>query len=328
MTLRTVALPIALLAVVAVGVGVAWDKLRIQPPALNAAEPADKPSAPKDKDEPKPADKKDREADRDAVGAAVKNLVKVFEKGDGKALADVWTEEGEYVGDDGATLRGRAAIADGYAQFFKKNAGVKLELTVESIRFLSRDSAVVEGTARSYKGGKAGEPTSSRVSALFARDNGQWLIALLREWSDEGAALRDVDWLIGSWEAKNDAVDVRTTYEWDEGRSFIRARFTIKNKEKEVTLSGTQLIGKDPRTGLLHSWLFESDGAFSEAVWNWDGKQWRLDAAGVEADGDDTSATNLLTPVDKDSFTWQSIDHTADGEAAPNIPPVKVVRAK
>jgi uncharacterized protein (TIGR02246 family) len=325
---KRVAWTVAVLAVVGAGVGVVWDQLRIQPPTLNAAEAADKPSAAVDKDLPKPPEKKEREADRDAVQAAVKNLEKVFEKGDGKTLADLWTEEGEYVGDDAATLRGRAAIADGYAQFFKKNAGVKLELTIESVRFLSRDSAVVEGAARSYKGGKAGEPTSSRVSALYARDNGQWLIALLREWPDEGAALRDVDWLIGSWEAKNDVIDVRTTYEWDEGRNFIRARFTIKNKEKDVSLSGTQLIGKDPRTGLLHSWLFESDGGFSEAVWNWDGKQWRLDAAGVEADGDETTATNLLTPVDKDSFTWQSIDRTLDGEAAPNIPPVKVTRVK
>ena len=88
------------------------------------------------------------------------------------------------------------------------------------------------------------------------------------------------------------------------------------------------MIGKDPRTGLLHSWMFESDGGFGEAVWNWDGKQWRLDAAGVEADGGETTATNLLTPLDKDSFTWQSIDRTVDGEDAPDIPPVKVVRVK
>ncbi len=137
-----------------------------------------------------------------------------------------------------------------------------------------------------------------------------------------------MDWLIGRWEAKSDAVDVRTTYEWDEGRNFIRAHFTIKEKDKDAALSGTQLIGKDPRTGLLHSWLFESDGGFGEAVWNWDGKQWRLDAAGVEADGGETSATNLLTPLDKDSFTWHSIDRKSGDEDLPDIAPVKVTRAK
>jgi len=274
-----------------------------------------------------PADK-GREADRDAVSAALKDFVKSFEKGDASALASLWTDEGEYVADDGATLHGRAALKDGYTQFFKKTSDAKLEVTIESVRFISHDSAVVEGSARIHKGAKAGEPTSSRISALYAREDGKWLLALLREWPDNGAALRDVDWLIGSWEAKSDEVDVRTTYEWDEGRNFIRARFTIKNKDKDVTLSGTQLIGKDPRTGLLHSWLFESNGAFGEAVWNWDGKHWKLDAAGVEADGGETTATNLLTPLDKDSFTWQSIDRKAGDENLPDIAPVKVIRVK
>jgi uncharacterized protein (TIGR02246 family) len=271
---------------------------------------------------------KDREADRDAVRTAVKDFAQTFEKGDAKALADLWTEEGEYVADDGTTLHGRAALKDGYTQFFKKNSDAKLEVTIESVRFISHDSAVVEGAARIHKGAKAGEPTSSRISALYAHENGKWLLALLREWPDNGAALRDVDWLIGSWEAKNGDVDVRTTYEWDEGRTFLHARFTIKNKDKDVTLSGTQLIGKDPRTGLLHSWLFESDGGFGEAVWNWDGKHWKLDAAGVEADGGETTATNLLTPLDKDSFTWQSIDRKAGDENLPDIAPVKVIRVK
>ena len=314
---RKIALPAAVLAgIAALGAGAALDWPHVRPAPLNAAE-ADKPKAPDDKD---------READRQAVGDSAKELVKRFERGDGKALADLWTEEGEYVSDDGTTLRGRAAIEDAYGQFFKKNPDLKLDLTVESIRFLSRDGAVVEGVARTQKGGKAGEPTSSRFSTLYARENGKWLIALMREWPDEGVALRDLDWLIGSWEAKVGDRDVQTTYEWDEGKHFIRGRYTVK--DNGVAVSGTQLIGKDPRSGQLHSWLFEGDGGFGDAAWTWDGKQWRLEAAGVEPDGGETTATNLLTPLDKDSFTWQSIDRTLDGAAVPDIPPIKVVRAK
>ena len=314
---RTALTTVVLAGVAAVCVGVAWDNLRIRPPALNVAEAADPPKAPEEKG---------RAADGDAVRAAAKDFVQVFDKGDAKALAALWTDEGEYVAGDGATLHGRAEIEDGYSQFFKKNPDVKLDLTVESIRFISHADAVVEGSARTHSAAKAAEPTSSRVSALFTREKGKWLVALLREWPDEGVALRDVDWLIGTWETKGAALDVRTTYEWDAGKNFIRARFTIKDKGE--TLSGTQMIGKDPRTGLLHSWLFESDGGFGEAVWNWDGKQWRLDAAGVEPDGGETSATNLLTPLGKDSFTWQSFNRTVNGEDAPDITPVKVVRVK
>ena len=45
-------------------------------------------------------------------------------------------------------------------------------------------------------------------------------------------------------------------------------------------------------------------------------------------DGSELKATNLLTQVDKDSFTWQSNERTLDGEDLPNIPPVKVTRVK
>ncbi len=327
MTRKRIALIAAVLAGgVALGLCSAWDRLRIQPPALYAAEPADKPAAAADKD--KDLDDQARQADQEAVRAAVKDFIKVFEKGDAKALAALFTEEGEYISNDGATLRGRAAMEDGYSQFFKKNPNVKLEVNIDSIRFVSKDNAVLEGSARSYKSGKLDDPTISRISGLYARENGQWLLALLREWPDEGTTLEDVDWLIGSWESKSDVADVRTTYEWEDGKNFIRARFTIKEKDKDEVLSGTQLIGKDPRTGQLHSWLFETDGGFGEADWTWDGKDWRLDASGVEPDGDEVTATNVLTPLGKDSFTWQSIERTVDGESVADMPPVKVVRVK
>jgi uncharacterized protein (TIGR02246 family) len=327
MTRRRIALIAAVLAgVVGVGLGAAWDRLRIQPPALNAAEPADKPAAAADKD--KAAGDQARPADQEAVRAAVKDFIKAFEKGDAKALAALFTEEGEYVSNDAATLRGRAAMEDGYAQFFKKNPDMRLEVNVDSIRFVSKDNAVLEGSARSYKSGKPDDPTISRISGLYARDNGQWRLALLREAPDEGTTLDDVDWLIGTWESKSDQAEVRTTYEWDDGKNFIRAKFTIKQKDSDEVLSGTQLIGRDARTGQLHSWLFESDGGFGEADWTWDGKNWRLDATGVEPDGDEVTATNVLTPLGKDAFTWQSIERTVDDEDVADISPVKVVRVK
>ena len=138
MTGRRIALTAALLAAGAVlGAGGVWHELSIRPPAPHAAEAADK-------DAPK-ADEKERQADRDAVQGAAEDFVKTFEKGDAKALAALWTEEGEYVAGDGVTLRGRAELEDGYSQFFKKNPDVKLEVMIESVRFVSHDGAVAEG---------------------------------------------------------------------------------------------------------------------------------------------------------------------------------------
>jgi uncharacterized protein (TIGR02246 family) len=267
----------------------------------------------------------ERKADEEAIRKLSAELTGALEKGDAKALAALWTAEGEYIADDGTTVRGRPALEAAYAKLFAKTPHIKVQATIDSIRFVSRDSAIEEGVAKVRKG-KGEESDTSRYSALYVREDGRWHIALLREWPDQGASLRDLDWLIGTWVGKSGDIEVRTTYEWDENKAFLRARITIK--EPNRTLTATQTIGKDPRTGGLRSWLFGSDGGFGEASWSRDGKDWLLEATGVTADGDEMTATNILTPIDKDSFSWQSIDRTLNGEALPHIIPIKVTRAR
>jgi len=264
-------------------------------------------------------------ADEEAIRKLSAELTAALEKGDAPAVAALWTEEGEYVGADGTTVRGRAALEAAYAKFFAKTADIKADVTIDGIRFVSRDSAIEEGVAKMRKG-KGTEPATSRYSTLWVRENDRWKIAVLREWPDEGVTLRDLDWLVGTWVAKTDGTEVRTTYEWDDNKVFLKVRITIKDKESTVT--ATQTIARDPRTGGLRSWLFGSDGGFGESSWTRDGKRWLIEATGVTADGGEMTTTNILTPLDADSFTWQSIDRTLDGEALANIPPVKVTRVK
>ena len=266
-----------------------------------------------------------RVEDEAAIRKQSAAFLRAIEKGDAKALAVFWTEEGEYLGSDGASFRGRAAIEEAYAKAFAKKAMLKAEANIESIRFLSRDTAIEEGYARVQKG-KSEQPVSSRYSILYVREGGAWLMAVLREWPDEGIALRDLDWIIGTWTAKVEDTEIRATYEWDESKKFIRVRSTIKGKDRNVTL--TEMIGKDPRNSSLRSWLFESEGGFGDATWTWDGKRWSLEATGVQANGSEMTATNIITRLDNDTFTWQSVDRTVDGEEVPNLPPVRVTRAK
>jgi uncharacterized protein (TIGR02246 family) len=273
-------------------------------------------------EEPRETKRPDDEA---AIRKATADFIKVVEKGDAKAVAASWTENGEYIDDDGTTLRGRAAIEEAYAKAFAKKKNAKVNITIESIRFPSKDTAIEEGYAKSYKGDSE-QPTTSRYSVLHVREGGRWLMALLREWPDEGVSLRDLDWLIGTWEAKTEETEVRTTYSWDAKKNSIRCHITIKGKDRNV--SGTQVLLKDPRTGKLRSWLFDDDGGFGDGSWTRDGKRWVIAATGVQADGGELTATNILTPVNGDTFTWQSTERTLDGEELPNIPLVKVKRVK
>jgi uncharacterized protein (TIGR02246 family) len=266
-----------------------------------------------------------RPDDEAAIRKTTSEFIKAVESGDAKAVASAWTEEGEYIDDDGTTIRGRAAIEAAYAKAFEKKKNPKVEITIESIRFPSKDTAIEEGSAKSYKGGDDA-PTTSRYSVLHVREDGRWRMALLREWPDQGVSLRDLDWLIGTWEAKTDGAQVRTTYKWDGKKNAIHCQITIKSADRNV--AGIQILMKDPRTGQLKSWIFDDDGSFGDGDWTRDGKRWIIEASGVDEDGGELTAKNILTPVDKDTFVWQSTERTLDGEDLPNIAPVKVTRVK
>lgn len=46
------------------------------------------------------------------------------------------------------------------------------------------------------------------------------------------------------------------------------------------------------------------------------------------SDGSVLKATNILVYVNPDTFTWQPVNLTVDGEQIADLPPVKVTRVK
>jgi uncharacterized protein (TIGR02246 family) len=271
------------------------------------------------------ASPEDRPADREGVKKALEAFVAAFGKGDAKVVGELFTAAGEYVSDDGTAIRGRAAIEKDYAEFFAKNPENLLDVEVETVRFPSRDTAVVEGHFKLRTGPKK-ELVVSRCSFLYAREEGKWLVAIAREWPGDGLSLRDLEWLIGSWEAKRDGTVVATKYEWTKNKTFIRCQISITHDGR--TLTATQMIGKMPSTGGLHAWTFEDEGGIGDADITRDGRRWLFAARGSTADGRVVTVTNIMTPADADSFTWQTVERTADGEKLPDLPLVKVTRVK
>src|SRR5438128_74057 len=138
----------------AVLVGTAWVRGVGQPPAAGTdGAPA---AAAKDGDRP---------ADRAAVREATGRFARAFEKGDAAAVAAQFTETGEYDNDDGPPIRGRAALAKAYADFFAKRAEQKLASASNAIRFVGQDAAVEEGT---FTAKAKDQPTRTcRYSALL-----------------------------------------------------------------------------------------------------------------------------------------------------------------
>jgi uncharacterized protein (TIGR02246 family) len=293
-------------------------------PFTRHADAGDKLTGKDKRGEPTSGDKGTRKADRAGIQAQMEGFVKAFDSGDAERVASFWTADGELIDDDGSVYRGRAAIAKAYRELFGTKEKRQAEIQRESLRFPSRETAVEEGYFKVRVG--KGEPTSSRYSVLHVREGGKWLMAVVREWPAEGVSLRDLEWLIGTWVAKRPDAEVHTTYEWMWDKSFIRMQFTIRQKDR--TLRGFQMIGKDVASGELRSWTFESEGGFGEATWSRDGQKWVLDSAGRLADGTTVAATNILVPLDQDSFTWQAVSRSVDGEEVDDLSPVKVTRVK
>jgi len=256
--------------------------------------------------------------------------MQAFEKRDAAAVAAHWTAEGEFIRNDGEPIRGRAEIQTAYADYFKQLAGKpKLEVQKDGLRFPSQDTAVAEVTMR-LKDEEGEVIASSWRNMLLVREGGQWKIAIVREWDravGQDVSLKQLEWLIGSWHVASKDREVTTTYEWDENKAFIRGKFTAKEAGKVVE-SGTQMIGKDNLDGVIRSWVFQSDGGFGGGVWTRDGKKWTVDVHGVTPDGKELTGSSVYVHVDANTYTWQAVNRTLDGEPLPDTQPIKVTKLK
>lgn len=284
-----------------------------QPPAPPA------PAAP-------PAQATEAEAGIKAITA---EYAKAFNANDAKAASLLWTDAGEFVGADGERAVGRDQIARGLAEFFKENPKTTAEVVVESVQQRSRGVAIAEGVIRVKLAGQT-EAGESRYTAIHVLEDGKWLAASVTEWVPDPAldlTLKNFEWLLGEWSAKgNDGAEVKLAYSWDEDKAFITGKYAVTKDGKTVS-KGTQVFGVN-QAGGLRSWMFDSTGTTSEAVWVRDEKRWVNETTGVLPDGSEVTSVNVIVPLGPDAFTWQTTERTVNGVPADPFPPLKVTRVK
>jgi uncharacterized protein (TIGR02246 family) len=271
-----------------------------------------------------------RAGDRQAIAQLFKEAVLGFNNRDAAAIAAHWTDDGEFIRNDGEPVRGRAEIQKGYADFFKTIKGKpRLEVQLDGLRFPSADTAISEVTLR-LKNDDGEFVASSWRNTLLVREDGKWKVAMVREWDRDvslDVSLNELDWLIGTWYSSTKDREVTTTYEWDDNKVFIHGRYTVKEGAKVVE-SGTQMIGKDNVEGAIRSWVFQSDGGFGGGIWTHEGHKWTVDVYGATADGRELTATSIYVRIDPNTYTWQAVDQAVNGDPIADTKPVKVTRQK
>jgi uncharacterized protein (TIGR02246 family) len=266
-----------------------------------------------------------------AVLDGISGFAKIYETANATALAELFLDESMIVDPDGNATRGKAAVTAMYDAAFKENPGLKLESSVQDIRFLTPDLVRVEGKARiSSTHGDASEFTG--FTTLLARRDGKWRIAEIHEYAAPAEdvtsydRLKELEWMVGDWVDESDNSKAQSSVRWADNQSYLIRTFSIQ-REGEKPSTGTMFIGWDPQSGQIKSWLFNSEGGHGEGLWTrTDEKEWVVKASGVLRDGRPTSATQIQTMINKDSVKVSSIDRIIGGVVAPDIVDVIMVR--
>ena len=265
------------------------------------------------------------DADRDAIIRSAQAFADAFNRGDAKAAAATYTENGEASESGGEKYVGRAAIEKAYAEQFKSNAGAKMEILIKSIRFPAKDVAVEEGLLRFTRGPKA-LPESSAYVVVHSREDGQWKMAVSTETGAGQDRLEDLEWLLGDWATKTPKGDVVFSFARDPKKPVLIGTFNRAPAGKEP-LSANIRIALDPETGKIRSWGFEDDGSHSQALWFCDGKSWILDVRAVTADGAPAAERILIQRVAPDAITWRGVDRTLGDASLADTQPLRLSRA-
>jgi uncharacterized protein (TIGR02246 family) len=278
---------------------------------------------------PSPSDPNTSLAEK-AIQKNQAGYIHAFNAGDAKALAAFWAADGEFVDAEGKSFKGRSPIEKEFASFFAETKGLKLEISTHSLRFVGPGVALESGTSRVTRPSD-GESNVTSYHIVHTKRDGQWLLASVRESAHVSSSnyeqLRSLEWLVGNWASKSGARSLEFSCEWTAKRSFLLRKYVIKGTDNAAK-TGIQVIGWDPVEGTIVSWTFDSDRGFASERWTKEGKRWILDAAGVTHDGAEVTATYVLTPMDHDTFNWQSVRRTLDQVPLPDTALVKATRVK
>ncbi len=275
------------------------------PPATAppATAPPAKPTAP-----PTPAA---GSAAEDAVRKASQAYLAALNAGDFKTAATFWTADGQYIDPSGKSVNARKVVAEDLAKRYSGAKKPQLALDVKSVRTLTSDSVLEEGTVEVQAPDGTAEPRG-HFSSVWVKQQGKWLLKSVRE--DSAAALAhyyalsELGWLVGDWLGQADGTTIRIRGTWAPGRSFLLRDIRVE-RDGQVKHSVTQRIGLDPMSPKIKSWSFDTDGGITEAFWDKSGDTWHVYSRGATRDGQTTSAQHLHRH-------WPRVVHPGIGRGA------------
>jgi len=260
-------------------------------------------------------------ADVQAIEQAAVKFVEAYGKKDAAAIAALFGPDARMEQADGTVFEGHDAIQAAFQAEFEANPKAALSVTMDSIRLVTPDVAVEEGSTQYFPDGEL-LTSRSRYIVLHLKKDGAWRMAAVRSHEKEIVSnyemLRDLEWLVGDWVDEGADSIVETSCRWNENKSFLLQDFQLR-REGEIALKGTQRIGWDPQAKQFRAWIFDSAGGFGEARWTNTGDEWISKVSGTSAEGTTISATRTFRLLDNDHIIVSTIDRLAGDQRLPDF---------
>jgi ketosteroid isomerase-like protein len=268
-------------------------------------------------------------SESDVVRATSERCRTLFNEGKIEPLMSMIATEAELVDDSGTAHRGSVAIRELFAEFFSLFPGTELTTEIDEIRVLG--STAIENGSRVMTLSDGQVRSSFRYQAIWTKSEASWKLVSLQDWpdqDDEEEALTDqlelLTWLVGDWINEGNDGRVQIHFDWSEEKNFLIGEYVFKPINQPARKS-TQRIGWDAAAGRIRSWLFESDGGFSEAFWTLTSDGAILKSNSTNPDGETASATLVITKSDEQRFKIFGKDRIVGSQVEPDFE-IDVVR--
>lgn len=264
----------------------------------------------------------------DAVRQALQSYIEAFNRNNADEVAKFWALDCVSIAEDsGDRIEGRDAIQKHFTEFFSRPNKPQLAGEIVDIRMIRPDVAMIEGRTTLLVAEE--EPIESLFSATMVKEGRGWLITHSKERdllpaTNPSQALQELDWLVGEWQDQSESSLVSSTVRWSPNQSFLIRSYAASIDTQDM--QGTQIFGWDPRTRQIRTWVFHSDGSFGQGTVSKHDDSWLFKTSQTLADGRLASGTQVVTRVDENTLTVQTIGETVEGELVPSSAPVTVVR--
>ena len=252
-----------------------------------------------------------------------------FTKGDFAALADQWTTRAELV-EGGTRLEGREAIVESLKLWRARHPQATLAIELRDVELVADPIARVAGVMR-FTNKPGDKPLESRFTGLRVKEGSVWRLAESRVTPSHVAALDDLDWMLGTWQADvADRATIEIAYEKALGGYCIVGKTKIMPKPGKATLlpngiEALEVIHADRDAGLIRSWVFDSTGAKAEGFFEFDGTSFEKVMSGTPSDavrGRVATWVQVISPSGEGKATTHMIERRIDGVDLPDAAPL------